>query len=321
MRLFINKLIEKSANYFDSKTNTAINSLPNKGSLSLIDIGAAGKIESRWKSFISSIHYVGFEPDERSRNHIMNKENNFLSYKIMPFALSRSNESVSLNLTRKEQCSSLYKPNTNFLKRFPNSDRFNVVDKVNLECVTLDSIGLDIDFIKIDIQGAELDVFKGASESLDKALGIETEIEFLHLYEDQPLFGDISKFLNSKGFEFIDFINLQRWERTKLEDYGYGGQCVFGDALFLKIPESLDFKNIDIKKISSYISLLLIYRKYDLVDKTLEIINNDDRKLFIEFENHFKKIKKKNVNIKRFIKFINKVIQFLGSNLRIHLHE
>lgn len=319
MRLFLNRLIVNSANYFDLKINDALKSLPNKGIFTLIDIGAAGKIESRWKSYINNIHYIGFEPDERSRDLIMNKENKFLSYKIMPFALSKAKESVSLNLTRKEQCSSLYKPNKNFLKRFPDSIRFDVVDKINLECVTLDSVGLDdIDFIKIDIQGAELDVFDGANESLDKALGIETEIEFIDLYKGQPLFGDVSRSLNTKGFEFIDFVNLQRWERGKIEDYG---QCIFGDALFLKTPESLDFNNIGINKISSYLSLLLIYRRYDLIDKTLELINIDLRKLFILFEHHLKKIKKRNENIKRFIKFLNKIIQSLGSNYRIHLLE
>ena len=45
-----------------------------------------------------------------------------------------------------------------------------------------------------------------------------------------------------KGFEFIDFVNLCRWERN---DYlNTFGHCTYGDALFLRAPEKIDFENI-----------------------------------------------------------------------------
>ena len=48
---------------------------------------------------------------------------------------------------------------------------------------------------------------------LSDCLGLELEVEFSQLYLNQPLFGDLKKFLNNKDFEFIDFTNLIRWER------------------------------------------------------------------------------------------------------------
>lgn len=72
------------------------------------------------------------------------------------------------------------------------------------------------------------------------------------MYIDQPLFGDITSFLSSKGFEFIDFINLCRWERESHNGYG---QCVFGDALYLKSPELVIDQKLEDKRISSYFSL------------------------------------------------------------------
>ncbi len=63
----------------------------------------------------------------------------------------------------------------------------------------------EIDFIKIDVQGAELDVFKGATKALDNVVFIVSEVEFIPLYIDQPLFGDVCKYLTE------NFINSLKW--------------------------------------------------------------------------------------------------------------
>ena len=39
-----------------------------------------------------------------------------------------------------------------------------------------------IDFIKIDVQGGELDVFKGGSKTLKNVLKIVCEVEFIQHY-------------------------------------------------------------------------------------------------------------------------------------------
>lgn len=83
--------------------------------------------------------------------------------------------------------------------------------------------------MKINTQGSELDVLKGATRTLRSLLGLEIEVEFVDLYKKTPLFDEIVQFLNLQRFEFIDFVNLCRWERRK---YNGHGQCVFGDALF-----------------------------------------------------------------------------------------
>ncbi len=88
--------------------------------------------------------------------------------------------------------------------------------------------------MKLDIQGGELAVLEGADKTLDQCLGLEIEVEFVRIYKDQPLFGDICAFLETKDLEFIDFTSFNRWERSQYREFG---QCVFGDALFLRAPE------------------------------------------------------------------------------------
>ena len=207
----------------------------------------------------------------------------------------------------------------NFLNRFPEAERFDVLEQLDFDCVTLDSIGLDrLDFLKVDAQGAANDVIRGANDSLDLAFGLEIEVEFTDLYLNQPLFGDVCRQMTSKGFEFFDFVILARWQRNAYIGFG---QCVHGDALFLKTPESLEMQTLDVTKISAYLSILMIYRRFDLVQKALDLIEEDERRQFDSFEQAFHKVKNGNAFVRKIFLLMDRVIRFFGSNYRLHLFE
>lgn len=78
--------------------------------------------------------------------------------------------------------SSLHKPNLKYFDRLPCRDNMVVVEELDVETTTLDSFaaGLSddhIDFIKIDVEGAELEVLCAGSSALQekRVLGIKTE--------------------------------------------------------------------------------------------------------------------------------------------------
>lgn len=50
-------------NFFLSHSVQAVKSLPSNGEACLLDIGAAGEVEPRWRPFIQFLNYVGVEPD------------------------------------------------------------------------------------------------------------------------------------------------------------------------------------------------------------------------------------------------------------------
>lgn len=310
-------LLKIISNFFNKPSIKAIKSLPYPTQVVLIDIGAAGEIEPRWKPYSYLIKYFGFEPDVRSNDNLNNIVETFLDYKIFPTALSETEKNSEFYLCKKPEVSSLYKPNTLFLKNFSDKERFSVINKKTLKTVSLDSYNIkNNDFIKIDVQGSELNILKGANKTLEKTFGLELEIEFLELYKDQPLFGEVCKKLAEKGFQFIDFVNLVRWER---KEYNSFGQCVFGDALFLKTPEVLDIKNMDKSKICTYLAILIIYKRYDLVDSALDMLDEKLKVDFFNFELAFKKEKKRNKFIRNSLKTANKIAPFLGNNYRFHL--
>jgi FkbM family methyltransferase len=57
-----------------------------------------------------------------------------------------------------------------------------------------------IDFIHMDVQGAELMVLKGAGQSISKIKMIWLEVENVELYKNQPLASDVESFLKQNGF-------------------------------------------------------------------------------------------------------------------------
>lgn len=96
------------------------------------------------------------------------------------------------------------------------------------------------DFLSLDTQGTELEILQGSPAALDAAVCIVTEVEFVPLYQDQPLFGDICTFLTSRGFVFAKFFQLLNGSlyRAPLGLRG-NGVPVTTDALFLKDPRSI----------------------------------------------------------------------------------
>ncbi len=62
-------------------------------------------------------------------------------------------------------------------------------------------------FLKIDVQGFEQEVLKGAQQMLDKAKGVEMEISLVPLYENQKwLLPEILEYMKQKGFTLTSIV-------------------------------------------------------------------------------------------------------------------
>jgi FkbM family methyltransferase len=77
--------------------------------------------------------------------------------------------------------------------------------------------------LKIDVQGGELGVLRGAHEVLGSVDAILVEASFVELYEGQPLVDEVWHFLHAAGFSCRGI-----WSAT----YGVRGECLQADFLF-----------------------------------------------------------------------------------------
>lgn len=216
--------------------------LPRK--LLYCDVGARWGMGEPWNSFRDVIGLVSFEPDKEEFDSLVKKQ--LLDDILYPFALFSESRELPLNLTRSRGCSSLYRPNHEFLKYYPDSQRFDVEDTVMVQTASLDSLYMTkivsgIDFIKIDVQGAELDILRGGEKFLrDNILGIEVEVEFHSMYENQPLFSDVDIFVRESLGLHIQDLRKTYW---KFREGTYvsttKGQLIFGDALYFRSPQDI----------------------------------------------------------------------------------
>lgn len=90
----------------------------------------------------------------------------------------------------------------------------------------------NVGLLKLDVQGAELLVLKGAPETLSRTAVVYTEVEFAPLYKNQPLFHDIDALLRASGFELIDFPLLKRYRQSNSSGHISEDRLLWGDALY-----------------------------------------------------------------------------------------
>jgi FkbM family methyltransferase len=213
----------------------------------VLDVGARAAQLKRWKAFRGNLHYFGFEPDaqECSRlNKAASNDSNPWEEQYIPIALGRDAESRKFYVTDSAACSSLLEPNLEALDGFSVKDPMSVVDVTTVETVGLSQWaakqGIDrVDFVKLDIQGAELEVLKSGENLVDSALGVEIEVEFIELYKRQPMFSDVDAWIRPRGFILFDISRVYSKRVCVSELVETKGQLTWGDALYLKDIESL----------------------------------------------------------------------------------
>jgi FkbM family methyltransferase len=240
----------------------------------LADVGASGGIDPKWKILGDRLCLVGFEPDKEEHEKLSNSQ----SGRSFNIALADKQCQQEFFVCKKQEVSACFRPNVSFLKRFPMPERFNVEKTISVETDSLDNVLAShsierVDFMKIDTQGYELNILKGARQALGKVSGLEVEVEFSMLYEGQPLFGEIDAYLRNLGFVLFD-LRPCYWKRIEKPFMKGAGQIIFADALYFKdyitmdsIPESVGLP----------IVMAVIYRKYDYAIELIEYLCRKNR--------------------------------------------
>ena len=183
---------------------------------------------------------AAFEPDEElcARKNAGPRD----SVVYFPVALGRTEETRDFYNTENAMCSSLYEPNQEMISRYNNMDVARLKSISRIDTVSLDHFvsnhDLDpVDFIKIDIQGAELDVFQGGLSTLKNVLAIVSEAEFVEHYVDQPLFGDVCAFLSGQSIQFQKILGVGGRTLKPIlldNDPNLCSQQMWADVLFVR---------------------------------------------------------------------------------------
>ncbi|NNE32932.1 MAG: FkbM family methyltransferase [Winogradskyella sp.] len=188
--------------------------------ITIFDIGACEGEESlRYCKLFPNAQILTFEPLPKNQDLIRGniKKYNANNIELISCAVSNlngfsqfyvssghpDNESNLLDWDFGNKSSSLLLPNSN-----NNPKWLEFKEKISVETITLKKVIEEreisqIDFIHMDVQGAELDVLKGADKYLKQVKAIWLEVSNIELYKGQPLILDVENYMTSKGFTLI----------------------------------------------------------------------------------------------------------------------
>ena len=215
--------------------------------LIVVDVGARGGIESFWKAFGDDIRTIAFEPDPEECARLQAAAEKNVTY--LPAALGAESGNRTLHVARFSAASSFYPNDKTWCARFDIGDSLAVESRTEVRMTTLREAlaGRQPDFIKLDVEGAELDVLRGAD--LGAVLGLVSEVRFSKKMSGCPIFAELDAFCRAAGFELYD-LDLYRYSRRALPypylyDYRDGaglpvsgptvqGQPLIGDALYFR---------------------------------------------------------------------------------------
>ena len=246
-----------------------------KSPIDIVDIGAnLVDGEAPYKPLLDSglAHVYGFEPnpDALARlNAIKGQNETYFSNAVYDGAQQE------LRVCESQGMTSLLEPNMNLLSYFHGFPEWGkVVERKSIPTVRLDDFSeiKNLDYLKIDIQGGELEVFRNGTNRLKECLVIQTEVEFLPMYEGQPLFSEVELYLRELGFTFHKFFPLvSRIVKPLLINnniYSELSQATYADAIFIKDFTKFDqLDPVQLKKIS--LILNDIYGSFDIALRAL----------------------------------------------------
>ncbi len=165
-----------------------------------------------------------FEPQVDGVQKIRQVAGDELRLTIENYALGQQPGNAQLNVSRRSDSSSLLPIGEGQTTAFPGTETASV-ETIAVE--TLDNLVTEPPqrpaLLKIDVQGFELDVLKGARATLDWIDAVFVECSFVELYSGQPLIGEVIAHVAAHGFELAGVYGVS---------YDAEGRCLQADCLF-----------------------------------------------------------------------------------------
>jgi FkbM family methyltransferase len=180
---------------------------------SVIDVGASeGGFATKFRGLFPEAKIYSFEPIPRSFKKLIKKfelDKNFFAYNM---ALGNTTGELEFNRNEHIGASSFLEISKLHKDAHPYTQNYS---KIKVGVNKLDNIfkpnNLTPNIIlKLDVQGYEIEVLKGAEGLLKHIKFIYSEVCFNKLYEKQPLINEIVSFLKEKGFQISGIENISQ---------------------------------------------------------------------------------------------------------------
>lgn len=161
-------------------------------------------------------HIYAFEPISSIFKSLKENTSKLSNVTCCPLALSDSigTAKIFVSSGASDGSSSLLAPKEHLVKH----PEVTFANEIEVSTETLDSWALErnidrVDFLWLDMQGYELNMLKAAPIILESVHVIHAEVFLNHSYENVPLYQEVRRWIENKGFEV-------RYEALPWEDAG-----------------------------------------------------------------------------------------------------
>ena len=188
-------------------------------------------------------------------------------------------------LGKRSGSSSMYEPNKDSLKFYGYKEKdFHLFDITNTETVECDTISsslnsLDIknlDYLKIDTQGAELEILKGLGNY--RPLMIKSEVQIYQMYKNVPSWSELLGYLNKLNYIICDWKVIgSHVTRTPVEM----------DMIFIPDFSREEGKKIILERQKEFICIMLISGQIKFLKKISEILDLKYSEFYKDIEDRY----------------------------------
>jgi FkbM family methyltransferase len=197
----------------------------------VFDVGAnAGQYAAGLRAQGYAGRMVSFEPLPDAHEALQRRAAGDPGWTVHPrVALGASRGEVDLHVAGNSYSSSILPMLDAHVAALPES-RYVGTTRTPME--TLDSVAAqyfgadDRAYLKIDTQGYESNVLRGAEECVQRFLGVQLELSLVPLYEGQALYDEQLAYFAHRGFVLWDVEPVFHDEHT--------GRCLQLDAVFIR---------------------------------------------------------------------------------------
>lgn len=198
----------------------------------ILDVGAhIGQTCERYHDLFPGAHIYSFEPFLQTFEQLKTNVSKFENATPIPYAIGRAEGVREFYCNGASYTNSLFPAREEAALWVEPFEQIENVGKTRVSATTLDIFCRQynieqIDILKLDIQGGELEAFQGAVGLLERQAIqlIYTETMFVPVYAAQPLFHDLAAFLAKYGYGLYNFYDLE---------YGNNAQLKWGNCIFL----------------------------------------------------------------------------------------
>ncbi|MBC2837314.1 FkbM family methyltransferase [Paragemmobacter straminiformis] len=212
----------------------------------VLDVGANPINDVPYKDLLKlgGCDVIGFEPQPEAFAKLQSIKSEREVYH--PFAVGDGSEK-ELKIYYSDGMTSLFEPYTPAMQRLGRPRLGRVLSRVPMKTVALDEVeAIDaFDLLKIDIQGGEVDVFRGAAEKLKATVAVIVELRHFRLYEDEPMSAGVDEALRGSGFALHKYLfnKAMPLQNSQLHRLNFGScrdQLIDGDAVYIRDLTRID---------------------------------------------------------------------------------